>query len=76
MSARGAAVRRLGLGAAVATGLALLGMSFGGMATLDGRLQAAAEPPVQERVVIETRDASFTPGDRRCDRERRSPDAT
>lgn len=46
-------VRRLGFGGAVATGLSLIALSFGGMASLDGDLQAAAEQtPGVERVKI------------------------
>ena len=36
-------VCRLGFGAALATGLSLLGLSVGGMASLDADLRAAAE---------------------------------
>ena len=36
-------VRRLGFGAALATGLSLMGLSVGGMASLDADLRAAAE---------------------------------
>ena len=50
-------VRRLGFGAAAATGLTLIAMSFSGMANLDDQLQAAAEqPPGVERVSIDTHD--------------------
>jgi hypothetical protein len=46
-------VRRLGFGAALATGLSLLGLSVGGMASLDADLRAAAEQrPGGERVVL------------------------
>ncbi|MDQ3741136.1 MAG: hypothetical protein M3389_09370 [Actinomycetota bacterium] len=46
-------VRRLGFGAALATGLSLLGLSVGGMASLDADLRAAAEQrPSIERVVV------------------------
>ncbi len=46
-------VRRLGFGAALATGLSLLGLSVGGMASLDADLRAAAEQrPGNERVVL------------------------
>ena len=46
-------VRRIGFGAALATGLSLLGLSIGGMASLDAELRAAAEQrPGAERVRI------------------------
>ena len=57
-------LRRLGFGAALATGLSLVALSFGGMASLDGELRAAAEQrEPEQRVLIE---------DRECDRLRRS----
>ncbi|HEV2815582.1 MAG TPA: hypothetical protein VGW10_20160 [Solirubrobacteraceae bacterium] len=57
-------VRRLGFGAALATGLSLLGLSIGGMASIDADLRAAAEQrPGGERV-------SIVDVDRRCDRDR------
>jgi hypothetical protein len=56
--------RRLGFGTALATGLSLVALSFGGMATLDADLRAAAEQrQTDERVRID---------DRECDRARRS----
>ena len=62
MEARGR-VRRLGFGAALATGLTLIGMSFGGMASIDDDLRAAAEQtPSVERVSINLNE---------CRRERR-----
>jgi hypothetical protein len=46
-------VRRLGFGAAFATGLSLLALSATGMASLDGDLQAAAaQQTTTERVVL------------------------
>ncbi len=62
MSVRGAYARRAGFGASVATGLALMALSVGGMATVDDELQAAAEPPANERVVIDTRETTFKSG--------------
>lgn len=57
--------RRLGFGTALATGLALLGLSVGGMASLDADLRAAAEErPGTERVVIQSHDRDC-PFDRR-----------
>ena len=45
--------RRIGFGAALATGLSLLGFSIGGMASLDAELRAAAEQrPGSDRVSI------------------------
>ena len=45
--------RRIGFGSAMATGLALIGLSFGGMASIDGDLRAAAEQtPGIERVDV------------------------
>jgi hypothetical protein len=45
--------RRIGFSAALATGLSLLGLSIGGMASLDADLRAAAEQrPGGERVSI------------------------
>ncbi|HEX8207746.1 MAG TPA: hypothetical protein VF587_16900 [Solirubrobacteraceae bacterium] len=56
-------VRRLGFGTALATGLSLVALSFGGMATLDADLRAASEQrQTDERVVIEKHDC---PRDRR-----------
>ena len=61
-------VRRTGFGAALATGLSLIALSFGGMASLDGELQAAAEQtPGVERVKIVDAKPDC---DRRRDRER------
>jgi len=58
-------VRRLGFGAALATGLSLLGLSIGGMASLDAELRAAAEQrPGGDRV-------SIVDDGRDCPRERR-----
>ena len=55
-------LRRIGFGAGLATGLSLLGLSIGGMASLDADLRAAAaDRPGGERVRIV---------DRECDRER------
>jgi hypothetical protein len=57
--------RRLGFGTALATGLSLVALSFGGLATLDADLRAAAEQrQTDERVSI---------GDRDCPRERVRP---
>ncbi len=59
-------VRRLGFGAALATGLSLLGLSVGGMASLDADLRAAAEQrPGGERVVL-IEDRRDCPLDRRA----------
>ena len=57
-------VRRTGFGAALATGLSLIALSFGGMASLDGDLQAAAEqtPGVERVKVVDVK--------RDCDRRR------
>ncbi len=45
--------RRVGFGAALATGLSLLGLSIGGMASLDADLRAAAqERPGGERITV------------------------
>ncbi len=51
-------VRRLGFGAALATGLSMLGISIGGIASLDADLRAAAEQrPGGERVrIVDVRD--------------------
>ena len=61
-------VRRMGFGAALATGLSLLGLSIGGMASLDAELRAAAEQrPGGERVnIVDKRDC---PKPRAADRE-------
>lgn len=49
--------RRLGFGTALATGLSLVALSFGGMATLDADLRAATEQTQRdERVRIDGRD--------------------
>lgn len=49
--------RRLGFGTALATGLSLVALSFGGMATLDADLRAAADQHQgDERVRIDDRD--------------------
>jgi hypothetical protein len=54
--------RRLGFGTALATGLSLVALSFGGMATLDADLRAASEhSQTDERVRID---------DRNCPRDR------
>ena len=54
MTTRG---RRLGFGTALATGLSLVALSFGGMATLDADLRAAAEQrQTDERVVVDRGD--------------------
>jgi hypothetical protein len=59
-------VRRLGFGAALATGLSLIGLSVGGIASLDADLRAAAEQrPGHERVRI----VDLSDG-RDCPRER------
>ena len=45
--------RRLGFGTALATGLSLIGLSIGGMASLDADLRAAAEQrPGGQRVDV------------------------
>ena len=60
-------VRRLGFGTALATGLSLVALSFGGMATLDADLRAAAEQrQTDERVRVDDRDC---PRNRRSDRD-------
>ena len=57
-------LRRLGFGVAFAIGLALLALSFGGMASLDADLRAAAEQVrTDQRVRLDLRE---------CDRVRRS----
>lgn len=50
--------RRLGFGTALATGFALLGLSVGGMASLDADLRAAAEqrPGGQRISILDARD--------------------
>ena len=50
--------RRLGFGTALATGLSLLGLSVGGMASLDADLRAAAEqrPGGQRVSILDQRD--------------------
>ena len=59
--------RRLGFGTALATGLSLVALSFGGMATLDADLRAAAEQTrTDERVRIDDRDC---PRGRESDRD-------
>lgn len=56
MNASGRA-RRVGFGAALATGLTLMAMSFTGMANLDDDLRAAAEQtPGVERVSVDMRE--------------------
>ena len=61
-------LRRLFFGAGLATGLSLLGLSIGGMASLDAELRAAAEQrPGAERVtIVDKRDC---PKPRAADRE-------
>ena len=56
----------MGFGAALATGLSLIALSFGGMASLDGDLQAAAEqtPGVERVKVVDVK------RDHDCDRRR------
>ncbi len=58
--------RRVGFGAALATGLAMLGVSIGGIASLDADLRAAAEQrPGGERVrIVDVRECP-----RKADRE-------
>lgn len=52
--------RRLGFGTALATGMSLVALSFGGMATLDADLRAAAEHSrSDERVRIDDRKCPF-----------------
>ena len=59
--------RRLGFGTALATGMSLVALSFGGMATLDADLRAAAEQrEIEERVRIDDRNC---PRDRVSDRD-------
>ncbi len=60
--------RRMGFGTALATGLALLGLSVGGMASLDADLRAAAEqrPGVDRVRIVDDRDC---PKPRRADRD-------
>ena len=59
--------RRLGFGTALATGMSLVALSFGGMATLDADLRAAAEQrEIDERVRIDDRNC---PRDRVSDRD-------
>jgi hypothetical protein len=55
--------RRLGFGTALATGLSLVALSFGGMATLDADLRAASEQrQTDDRVLFDKHD---------CPRERK-----
>jgi hypothetical protein len=67
-------VRRLGFGATLATGLSLIALSFGGMASLDGDLQAAAEqtPGIERVEIVDT----TTKHDRDCDRRRQPRETT
>lgn len=60
--------RRAGFAAGLATGLSLLGLSIGGMASLDADLRAAAEQrPGGERVsIVDKRDC---PRERAAQRE-------
>ena len=61
-------VRRVGFGAALATGLSLLGLSVGGMASLDADLRAAAEQrPGGERVVLIDDTGRDCPREKRAD---------
>jgi hypothetical protein len=64
-------VRRLGFGAALATGLSLLGLSVGGMASLDADLRAAAEqrPGGQRVSIVELRDCPRDEAPRTADRQ-------
>ena len=68
-----AILRRSALAAATGAGVALVGVSFANIASLDGDLQAAVEhppPAVQERAVSYAPDAP-----RPCERDAsRSPD--
>jgi hypothetical protein len=50
-------LRRMGFGAALATGASLVALSFGGMASLDGELRAAAQQvQTEERVRVDERE--------------------
>ena len=49
-------LHRLAVAALIAAGAGLLGLAVGGMAGVDGRLQAASAPPSVARLVVE-RDA-------------------
>ena len=62
-------VRRLGFGAALATGLSMLALSVGGIASLDADLRAAAEQrPGNERVrIVDLRDGRDCPRERSGD---------
>ena len=54
-------VRRVGFGAALATGLSMIAVSVGGIASLDADLQAAAEQrPGSERTkIVSVRDCPW-----------------
>ena len=62
--------RRLSFGTALATGLSLVALSFGGMATLDADLRAASEQrQTDERVLINDHDCPRERNRRASDRE-------
>jgi hypothetical protein len=65
-------VRRFGTVVALSTGLSLIGLSIGGMASLDADLRAAADQrPGNERVRII--DAGSHDAVRECERRRATP---
>jgi hypothetical protein len=68
MNALGGPVRRAGFAASVAAGLSVMALSVGGMVTLDDQLHAAAQPPAEERVILDGRDAGLRAEPRKCDR--------
>jgi hypothetical protein len=62
--------RRFGFGTALATGLSLVALSFGGMATLDADLRAAADQrQTDERVLIDGHDCPRERDKRASDRD-------
>lgn len=64
-------VRRVGFGAALATGLSMIALSIGGIASLDANLQAAAEqrPGGERTKIVDVRDCPRDGERRRSDRE-------
>jgi hypothetical protein len=64
-------VRRVGFGAALATGLSMIAVSVGGIASLDADLQAAAEqrPGGERTKIVDVRDCPRDGDRRRIERE-------
>ncbi len=64
-------VRRVGFGAALATGLSMIAVSVGGIASLDADLQAAAEqrPGGDRMKIVDVRDCPRERERRASDRE-------